>query len=156
MTRNSKKHTTRDLANEFADSALSESNDESSDFEVCFEDSDYDLMDKEDDLIYDNYVDEEAEAGNGFDFEMEDASNPKSPIAFDDDIAYDGDGELTHVVENGSEMKEGFPEFNVEENMDDPVFFDGLKFKSFDEFKEAAKHYAIRHKRNMGLSIMTS
>ncbi|CAL1396978.1 unnamed protein product [Linum trigynum] len=104
MTRNSKKHTFRNLANNFAEDALSESSDVSSDFEVHFEDSDYDLMDKEDDLIYDNYVDGEVEAGNGFDFQLEGASNPQSPVAYDDDIAYDGDGELTHVVEDGSEM----------------------------------------------------
>ncbi|CAL1394591.1 unnamed protein product [Linum trigynum] len=140
MTQNSKKDTRRDLTNNIGDEALSESSDGSSNFEVCFKDSDYDLMDKEDDLLYDNYVNEEVEAGNGFDFQMEGGSNQQSPIAYDDDIAYDGDGELTHVVEDGSEMKEGFPEFNAEVNMNDPVFFEGLKFKSFDEFKEAVKH----------------
>ncbi|CAL1354782.1 unnamed protein product [Linum trigynum] len=115
MTQNSKKYTRRDLTNNIGDDALSESSDGSSDFEVCFEDNDYDLMDKEDDLLYDNYVNEEVEveAGNGFDFQMEGGSTHQSPIAYDDDIAYDGNGELTHVVEDGSEMKEGFPEFNA-------------------------------------------
>ncbi|CAL1401847.1 unnamed protein product [Linum trigynum] len=98
----------RDRVKDFEEEGGDSLEDTDSD-DASFIDSENDLDDKEDDLVFDQYIEDEFRAGRlGGHSEINDE---------DSDSEYMDPDNLHHLVEEGEEDEVQYPQFNVEANM---------------------------------------
>ncbi|KAM0902311.1 hypothetical protein ACQ4PT_019358 [Festuca glaucescens] len=111
---------------------LDDDTDSGSDFDIY--DSDYDTEDGDDDLFIDNV-----------DNSVNDNNERAVFVEIEDKDALD-DRDLNLVDDERQQLQLKFKEFNLEVDMDAPVFKIGMKFADIEEVRQAVNTYNIRNR----------